>query len=235
MGVGRLLEFISNVLPSPDKVAGVIDKKGNEIKFDPKGPSTFFVFKTSVESHIGEINYFKVISGEISEGMDLTNTRTSNKERLSQLFAVFGKNRTKVSSLAAGDIGATVKLKATKTNDTLSAGDVDLAPIAFPDPKFRTAIKPTSEGEEEKLGEALNRIHDEDPTLLIEHSKELKQIILSGQGEHHLNIVKWQLDNIFKVDSEFVTPKIPYRETITKAAQSDYRHKKQSGGCRPVR
>ncbi len=231
MGVGRLLEFISNVLPSPDKMAGVIDRKGNEIKFDPKGPSTLFVFKSSVESHIGEINYFKVISGEVSEGMDLTNTRTSNKERLSQLFVIFGKNRNKVSSLSAGDIGATVKLKATKTNDTLTTGNIDLAPIAFPDPKYRTAIKPTSESEAEKLGESLNRIHDEDPTLLIEHSKELKQIIVSGQGEHHLNIVKWQLDNIFKVDSEFISPKIPYRETITKAAQSDYRHKKQSGGA----
>ena len=231
MGVGRLLEFISNVFPSPDQVAGVPDKKGNEVKIDPKGPATLFVFKSSVESHIGEINYFKVISGEITEGMDLTNARTSNKERLSQLFAVYGKNRTKVSSLSAGDIGATVKLKATKTNDTLTLGNVELARIAFPEPKYRTAIRPASEGEEEKLGESLNRIHDEDPTLLIEHSKELKQIILSGQGEHHLNIVKWQLDNLYKVDSEFVTPKIPYRETITKAAQADYRHKKQSGGA----
>ncbi len=142
-----------------------------------------------------------------------------------------GKNRNKVTNLSAGDIGATVKLKATKTNDTLTAGNVELAPIAFPEPKFRTAIRPASEGEEEKLGESLNRIHDEDPTLLIEHSKELKQIIVSGQGEHHLNIVKWQLDNLYKVDSEFVTPKIPYRETITKAAQADYRHKKQSGGA----
>ncbi|HYW94904.1 MAG TPA: elongation factor G [Bacteroidales bacterium] len=230
MGIGRLLEFISKVLPTPDQCAGVPDKEGNEVNIDPKGPATLFVFKSSVESHIGEINYFKVISGEIAEGMDLTNERTSNKERLSQLFAVYGKNRTKVTKLSAGDIGATVKLKSTKTNDTLSAADVNLAPIAFPEPKFRTAIRPTSEGEEEKLGEALNRIHDEDPTLLIEHSKELKQIILSGQGEHHLNIVKWQLDNIFKVDTEFVTPKIPYRETITKAAQADYRHKKQSGG-----
>ncbi len=231
MGVGRLLEFISNVLPTPDQVAGVSDKKGNEVKVDPKGPATLFIFKSSVESHIGEINFFKVISGEIAEGMDVTNARTSNKERLSQLFTVFGKNRNKVSKMYAGDIGATVKLKATRVNDTLSTGDVDLAPIAFPAPKFRTAIRPLSEGEEEKIGESLNRIHEEDPTVLIEHSKELKQIILSGQGEHHLNIVKWQLDNIFKVDSEFITPKIPYRETITKAAQSDYRHKKQSGGA----
>ncbi len=231
IGVGRLLEFISNVLPTPDQVPGLKNTKGNEVKIDPKGPSTLFVFKSSVESHIGEIHFFKIISGEISEGMDLTNARTSNKERISQLFAVFGKNRSKITKLSAGDIGATVKLKATKTNDTLSTGNIEMAPIAFPEPKFRTAIRPASEGEEEKLGESLNRIHDEDPTLLIEHSKELKQIIVSGQGEHHLNIVKWQLDNLYKVDSEFITPKIPYRETITKAAQSDYRHKKQSGGA----
>lgn len=231
IGVGRILEFITNVLPSPDQLDPVKDSKGVEVKYDPTGPTSIFVFKTSHESHIGEVTYFKVMSGELKEGMDLTNSRTSNKERISQLFAAFGKNRTKVTSMAAGDIGTTVKLKATKSNDTLSANDIKFNAIKYPDPKYRTAIRPASEGEEEKLGEALNRIHDEDPTLLIEYSKELKQIILSGQGEHHLNIVKWHLDNVYKVDSEFVTPKIPYRETITKAAQADYRHKKQSGGA----
>jgi elongation factor G len=230
IGVGRLLEFITNVLPSPDQLPSVKDKNGKEVKIDSKGPASLFVFKTSVESHIGEINFFKVMSGEITEGMDLTNARTSNKERISQLFAVYGKNRTKLTSLSAGDIGATVKLKATKTNDTLTNGGYQFNNIAFPNPKYRTAIKATSEGEEEKLGESLNKIHDEDPTLLIEYSKELKQIIIHGQGEYHLNIVKWHLDNIYKVSSEFIAPKIPYRETITKSAQADYRHKKQSGG-----
>ena len=231
MGIGRLLEFISNVLPTPDQLPAPKDKDGNEVKCDASGPTTMFFFKTSVESHIGEVNFFKVMSGEIKEGMDITNNRTANKERISQLFSVYGKNRTKLSSMSAGDIGATVKLKATKTNDTLSTEDIEFDKIAFPEPKYRTAIKPLSEGEEEKLGEALSRIHEEDPTVEIEYSKELKQIILSGQGEHHLNIVKWHLDNIFKVESEFYPPKIPYRETITKAAQSDYRHKKQSGGA----
>ena len=230
MGVGRLLKFICNVLPTPDMSPSIQDESGAEIKCDSNGKSNMYFFKTSVESHIGEVNYFKVLSGNIEEGNDLTNMRTSNKERISQIFAVYGKNRSKVSSMAAGDIGATVKLKATKTNDTLSTGDNEFAKIAFPAPKFRTAIRSLSEGEEEKLGEALNRIHEEDPTLLIEYSKELKQIILSGQGEYHLNIVKWHLDNVYKVESEFITPKIPYRETITKAAQADYRHKKQSGG-----
>lgn len=230
MGVGRLLEFIANVVPTPDQLPGSKDSAGNEIKFDPSGKTSIFFFKTSVESHIGEVNYFKVISGKLTEGMDLTNSRTSNKERISQIFASYGKNREKVSSMEAGDIGATVKLKATKTNDTLSNGDIKFDSIAFPDPKYRTAIKTLSEGEEEKLGESLNRIHDEDPTVLIEYSKELKQIILSGQGEYHLNIVKWHLDNIYKIETEFYAPKIPYRETITKVAQADYRHKKQSGG-----
>jgi elongation factor G len=232
IGIGRLLEFMANVLPTPDELPSPKDKEGNEIKCDPSGDTTMFFFKTSVESHIGEVNFFKVMSGEVKEGMDLTNTRTANKERVSQMFSVYGKNRTKLSSMVAGDIGATVKLKATKTNDTLSTNsNIVFDNISFPAPKYRTAIKPLSEGEEEKLGEALSRIHEEDPTVEIEYSKELKQIILSGQGEHHLNIVKWHLDNIFKVEAEFYPPKIPYRETITKSAQADYRHKKQSGGA----
>ncbi|MCK4919835.1 MAG: elongation factor G [Bacteroidales bacterium] len=230
MGVGRLLEFITKVLPAPNMMPEVLNEDGKEIKCSSEGETNMFFFKTSVESHIGEINYFKVLSGKVKESDDLKNIRTSNKERISQLFAVYGKSRNKVTTMEAGDIGATVKLKATKTNDTLSTGANKFSDIPFPAPKFRTAIKSDSEGEEEKLGEALGRIHEEDPTVLIEYSKELKQIILSGQGEHHLNIVKWHLDNVHKVESSFITPKIPYRETITKLAQADYRHKKQSGG-----
>jgi len=233
MGVGRLLEFISNAVPSAHRFPGMKDEDGNLVAYDSSKPASLFVFKTSVESHIGEVNYFKVISGEINEGMDMTNARTQNKERLSQLFAAYGKNRTKLTKLYAGDIGCTVKLKNTNTNDTLCGpgASVKYPKIPFPNPKFRAAIRSLSEGDEEKLGEALNRIHEEDPTVIIEYSKELKQIIVHGQGEHHLNIVKWHLDNVFKVEAEYITPKIPYRETITKAAQSDYRHKKQSGGA----
>ncbi len=232
IGVGSFLEFISNTAPSPDQVQSPKDVSGKEIKCSATGPGTLFVFKTSVESHIGEVNFFKVISGQISESMDLINIRSSNKERISQLFAAAGKNRVKVPKLLAGDIGATVKLKATKTNDTLSTDPNIVFPaIPFPEPKFRIAIKALSESDDEKLGESLSRIHEEDQTVLIEYSKELRQIILYGQGEHHLNIVKWHLDNIYKVPSEFLAPKIPYRETITKASQADYRHKKQSGGA----
>jgi elongation factor G len=232
MGVGRFMEFLTNVAPSANEMAPVKTVDGTEVKCDASGPTSLFIFKTSVESHIGEINFFKVMSGTVKEGDDLNNNSNRNKERFSQVFAPMGKNREKVSSLAAGDIGCTVKLKNTKTNHSLSSPNVSYVfeKIAFPEPKFRIAIRTLTEGDEEKLGEALNRIHQEDPTVLIEYSKELRQIILSGQGEYHLNIVKWQLENEFKVLTEFVTPKIPYRETITKFAQSDYRHKKQSGG-----
>jgi len=233
MGVGRFMEFLTNVAPAANELDPPKSSDGKEVKCEPGGPVSLFVFKESVESHIGEINFFKVMSGELKEGMDLNNNNTRNKERFSQIFCAQGKNRTKVSSLSAGDIGCAVKLKGTKTNHTLTSPGVSYTfpEIPFPEPKYRTAIKPVSEGDEEKLGEALTRIHQEDPTVKVEYSKELKQIILSGQGEYHLNIVKWQLDNIYKVETAFVPPKIPYRETITKAAQSDHRHKKQSGGA----
>ncbi len=231
IGVNRVLELVSQLAPAPNEVpAPVAGTK--EVKCDPAGPATLFVYKSAVETHIGEINYFKVMSGEIKEGIDLTNTTTQNKERIAQIFSVAGKNRTKVPNMLAGDLGATVKLKATRTNHTLSAdGSLKFEPIEFPEPKFRTAIRTLSEGDEEKLGESLQRMNFEDPTIRIEYSKELKQIILSGQGEYHMNILKWHLDNIFKIGTEFLSPKIPYRETITKFAQADYRHKKQSGGA----
>ncbi len=232
MGVGRFMEFLTNVAPSANELEPATTTEGVEVKCDPNGPTSIFVFKTTVESHIGEINYFKVMSGELKESADLINNATRNKERFSQIFASVGKNREKVTALVAGDIGCTVKMKNTKTDNTLTSPEVsyEFPNVPFPEPKFRTAIKTVIEGDEEKLGEALTRINQEDPTVTVEYSKELKQIILSGQGEYHLNIVKWQLDNLFKVETEFVAPKIPYRETITKVALADYRHKKQSGG-----
>ena len=234
IGIGRFLEFITNVAPSPDEMPAWKTLDGKEAKANASAAPSIFVFKTAVESHIGEVNFFKVISGSVSEGMDLVNTSTKNKERISQLFASAGKNRVKIAKMVAGDIGATVKLKGTKTNNTLAGGDLSSSKfpaIEFPEPKFRTAVKTKNEGEEEKLAEALNRMHQEDPTIMVEYSKELKQIIISGQGEYHLNILKWYLDNVFKVEVEYIAPKIPYRETITKVAQASYRHKKQSGGA----
>ncbi len=232
MGIARVMEFIVNAAPAPNEIPSPINTKGDEVVCDTSGKTSLFVFKTSIEEHIGEVNYFKVMSGEVREGMDLINSTTSNKERISQIFVSAGKKREKVNKLVAGDIGATVKLKATKTDHTLNAPGQDWSyePIKFPEPKFRTAIKALSESDDEKLGEAMSRMHVEDPTIIIEYSKELKQIIIHGQGEYHLNILKWHLDNEFKIEVEFLAPKIPYRETITKIAQADYRHKKQSGG-----
>ena len=233
MGVSRIMEFLVNASPAPGDVPAPKNSKDNEIKCDPSGPTSLFVFKTSIEEHIGEVNFFKVMSGTITEGIDLINTTTSNKERISQIYVSAGKNREKVNKMVAGDIGATVKLKGTKTNHTLNAPGQSwsFSPIKFPEPKYRTAIKTISEGDDEKLGEVLGRMHEEDPTIIIEYSKELKQIIIHGQGEYHLNILKWHLDNVYKVETEFIAPKIPYRETITKVSQADYRHKKQSGGA----
>jgi len=232
IGVDRLSEFICNVAPAAADMPEWTTEEDKKVKCDVDGPASLFVFKSSMEEHIGEINYFKVLSGKVTENLDVVNANNSTKERLSQLYVSAGKNRTKVSELVAGDIGAVVKLKNTKTNHTLnSQGSQKFPEIKFPEPKYRTAVKPLSEGDEEKLGEALSRMHQEDPTILVEYSKELKQIIIYGQGEYHLNILKWHLDNIFKIETEFYAPKIPYRETITKAAQADYRHKKQSGGA----
>ncbi|MFO7862951.1 MAG: elongation factor G, partial [Salinivirgaceae bacterium] len=232
MGVRRLMEFLNNVAPQTSEMPKPVDVEGTEVTIDPEGPASIFIFKTSIEEHLGAVAYFKVMSGKIEEGMDLINARNGNKERLSALYCVAGNNRTKIESMVAGDIGATVKLKDTKTNDTLSAKGADwkFPEIQFPAPKYRTAVQPKNKGEEEKLGEILNRRTGEDPTYIVEHSKELKQLIVHGQGEFHLNTLKKQIENHDKLEIEFLTPKIPYRETITKPAQSDYRHKKQSGG-----
>ena len=233
IGVDILMEFIVSEAPSITDMPPKKNSKGNEVKPNPAGPASVYIFKSSIEEHIGEINYFRVYSGKITENLDVINSNNGTKERLSQLFVCAGKNRTRIPELHTGDIGAFVKLKNTKTGHTLNApgNDWRYEGIPFPDPKYRTAIKAQSESDDEKLGEALNKLHLEDPTIAVEYSKELKQIIVHGQGEYHLNIMKWHLDNIYKIPTNFNPPKIPYRETITKAAQADYRHKKQSGGA----
>ena len=233
IGTKRLMEFIINVAPGPLKAPNFLTTEGEELPADETRPAVAFVFKSQLEQHIGEISYFRVIRGKITEGMELVNSRTGNKEKLSQLFAVAGKNRIKVTELSAGDIGCTVKLKGTRTNDTLAAASapVTVEPIVFPEPRYRAAVKAKEQGDEEKLGKLLNDAKYEDPTILVAYSKELKQTIIQGQGEHHLNILKSRLASENKVDIEYFAPKIPYRETITKVAQADYRHKKQSGGA----
>ncbi|WP_147639476.1 elongation factor G [Alistipes sp.] len=232
IGTKRLMEFIINVAPGPLKAHKFLSTEGEEIAADENGPAVAFVFKSQIEQHIGEISYFRVIRGRLTEGTELINTRTGNKEKISQLFAVAGKNRIKVTELSAGDIGCTVKLKGTRTNDTLAAASapVTIEPIAFPEPRYRAAVKAKNQSDEEKLGKLLGDAKYEDPTILVEYSKELKQTIIQGQGEHHLNILKNRLAAENKMEIEYFAPRIPYRETITKVAQADYRHKKQSGG-----
>ncbi|MBQ0081568.1 MAG: elongation factor G [Alistipes sp.] len=231
IGTKRLMEFVINVGPGPQDAPAFLSTDGQEIPANEAGDTTLFVFKSQVEGHVGEINFFRVVSGKLTKGMELTNTRSGNKEKLTQIFAVVGKNRIEVTELSAGDIGCTVKLKGTRTNDTLSVANVTIEPIVFPEPRYRAAVKATEQSNEEKLGKLLQDARFEDPTILVEYSKELKQTIIQGQGEHHLNILKTRIANENKIAMEFFAPKIPYRETITKVAQADYRHKKQSGGA----
>ena len=233
IGTKRLMEFIINVAPGPTVAPDFLTVEGEAMPADETAPVALFVFKSQMEHHIGEINYFRVVRGTVTEGMELVNSRTGNKEKVTQLFAVAGKNRIKVTQLSAGDIGCTVKLKGTRTNDTLAAPSAVVAvePIVFPEPRYRAAVKAKEQANEEKLGKLLLDARFEDPTILVEYSKELKQTIIQGQGEHHLNILRTRIAAESKVEMEFFAPKIPYRETITKVAQADYRHKKQSGGA----
>lgn len=233
MGVGRLMEFLGNVVPFVDEMPAVHNTRGIEVKPVTDAPTSIYFFKTGVEPHIGEVQYFKVMSGVLKEGDDLTNADRGSKERMAQLFVCAGANREKVDSLTAGDIGCTVKLKDVRTGNTLNAKDCDnrFNFIKYPNAKYTRAIKAVNEAETEKMMSALSRMRQEDPTWEVEQSKELRQILVHGQGEFHLRTLKWRLENLDKIAVEFYEQRIPYRETITKAARADYRHKKQSGGA----
>lgn len=233
MGVRRLMEFLGNVVPFVNEMPKVHNTRGVEVVPDSEGPTSLYFFKTAVEPHIGEVQYFKVMSGKVHEGDDLTNADRGSKERMSQLFVCAGPNRIKVEELVAGDIGCTVKLKDVKTGNTLNAKDAEnrFNFIKYPNPKYTRAVRAQNEAETEKMMNALWRMREEDPTWMVEQSKELRQILLHGQGEFHLRTLKWRMENIDKINIVFDEPRIPYRETITKAARADYRHKKQSGGA----
>ena len=234
MGVRRMMEFLGNVVPFVSEMPKPVNTAGEEVAPDANGPTSLFCFKTTVEPHIDEVSYFKVMSGTVHQGDDLVNVdRGDGRERLAQLFCVCGQIRTPVEELQAGDIGASVKLKDVRTGNTLNAKGCEyhFDFIKYPAPKYQRAIKPVNEADAEKLSEILTRMHEEDPTWQIEQSKELKQTIVSGQGEFHLRTLKWRIENNDKLAVEFIEPRIPYRETITKAARADYRHKKQSGGA----
>jgi len=232
IGVSKLIEFIINVVPSPD-YNPMKDIEGNIIECNAAKPFSAYVFKTSFEEHLGEMSFIKVASGEVTEAFDCENLITGSKERISQLFAVAGKKREKIEKAVAGDIFVTIKLKNTNTGNTLASKNINNAieKVVFPEPKFRTAIKAVNTADDEKLASVLQRMNAADPTLIFEYSKELKQMLIHGQGELHINIAKWHLDNEFKIPTEFLAPKIPYRETITSVSQATYQHKKQSGGA----
>lgn len=232
IGVKRLMEFTIKTAASPaESKYKTVD--GNEIVCKQEAPTTLFIYKTDVEPHLGEVSYFKVMSGELTEGQDLENPATSDRERISTIYAVAGSKKEKVSDLMAGDIGCTVKLRAGKTNVTLSqpGTGIQYKDIIFPQAKYRTAIRAKAQADETKLGDALSKISTQDPTFIVEYSKELKQTIISGQGEQHINMAKGRIEKEFGIQVEFLSPKIPYRETITKTANAIYRHKKQSGGA----
>lgn len=232
IGVKRLMEFTIKTAISPAETKSAT-KDGNVVECKTENPTSVFIYKTDVEPHLGEVSYFKVMSGHLTEGMDLENPETGDKERLSAIYAVAGAKKEKVTGLQAGEIGCTVKLRSGKTNVTLSqlGSGIAYEHIVFPASKYRCAIKAESQNDETKLGEALSKISAQDPTIIVEYSKELKQTILSGQGEQHINVCKWRLENEFGVKVVMFAPKIPYRETITKVATATYRHKKQSGGA----
>ena len=233
MGSGRVMGFMDDVLPNPLEALPAKKESGEPFELNPDGDPAIFLFKTQSESHVGDLIYFKVYSGSVKPGLDLVNSRNNSTVRLGNLYLTEGHNRLEVSEVKTGDIAAAVKLKDSEVNDTLSMKGMDLSlqPIEFPSPVIRTAVKLKSEGDEDKLGNALHQIQREDPSIVIEYSQELRQIIIHGQGEEHLAVIKDHLTDRFNLDVEYVAPKIPYRETITKSSTSSYKHKKQSGGA----
>ena len=233
VGVSRLCEFIVNACPSPADTPAVKASNGTEFHNSNNDPTALQIFKVTTEQNLGDVAWLRVFGGTLSESQDLVNPRSGNKERISQLLAFNGKNRERVEKVNAGDIIATIKLKEGRTNDTLAdakAGEAAFDEIPFPSPVFQIAIKAANSQEDEKLGTILNDLHKTDPTIISGMSRELRQNILQTQGEYHLNTLKWYFDNVYKINVETESPKVPYRETITKSARADYRHKKQSGG-----
>ena len=233
VGVSRLCEFIVNACPSPADTPAVKASNGTEFHNSNNDPTALQIFKVTTEQNLGDVAWLRVFGGTLSESQDLVNPRSGNKERISQLLAFNGKNRERVEKVNAGDIIATIKLKDGRTNDTLAdakAGEAAFDEIPFPSPVFQIAIKAANSQEDEKLGTILNDLHKTDPTIISGMSRELRQNILQTQGEYHLNTLKWYFDNVYKINVETESPKVPYRETITKSARADYRHKKQSGG-----
>lgn len=229
MGTGAFLDAVVDYVPSPVQVQvedGTLEPKAD-------GPAAALVFKTISEPHVGELSLFRVFSGTIKTGADMFNTTSDSGERIGQIYTLMGRERKEIGLVPAGDMGAVVKLKSTHTGDTLceKKKKVNLKGIDFPEPNIRIAIEPKARGDEEKISNGLQNLHDEDPTFIAKYDPELKQMIVSGQGELHLTVILDRLNRKFKVEVNELEPKIPYRETITATGDSKYRHKKQTGGA----
>lgn len=233
MGSGRIMGFINDVCPSPADRRPKRLEGGGTLVCDPNDKTSLFIYKTATEPRVGIVSYFKVYSGTVRSGDELINARNSIHERFGNIYISEGKNREQVNELQAGDLGVTVKLKDSHTNDTLNTKGTErqILRIAFPDPRIRTAVKPPNKSDIEKVSKALHQIQEEDPTLIVEHSMELKQLILHGQGQLHLDLVAYRIKKLYDLQLEFVKPRIPYRETITRSSNEVYRHKKQTGGA----
>jgi elongation factor G len=233
MGSGRIMGFINDICPSPADRPAAILEDGTLLKCDSSNSqTTLFIYKTMTEPQVGMVSYFKVYAGKVKSSDDLTNLDHNLTERVNQLYVAEGKNRIAIDELKAGDIGVTLKLKDSHTNDTLVTKGVTkkIDKIHFPEPRIRAAVVPPSKADMEKLMKALHQIQEEDPTLIIEQNAQLKQTIIYGQGQLHLDIIKYRIEKVNGLHMEFEEPRIPYRETITKKADEAYRHKKQSGG-----
>lgn len=232
IGVGSLLQFVLDNCPSPDEAVPFKNVDGEAIEVSASAPISLFVYKLTSEARTGDMSYFRVVTGTMKTGVDLVNEQKNTVERFNQIFIINGKKRVEVDGLSAGDLGAAVKLKSAQISCTLheKGSNAILPAIKYPNPKVRIAIVPKEKGEEEKVGMALNAMHNEDPTIIINHSQELRQTILNAQGDLHLTAIKWKLSNRYKVEVEFIAPRVPYRETIQKQVRGSYRHKKQSGG-----
>jgi elongation factor G len=234
MGTGRLMGFLNDVAPSPADRAAARLEDGGTLSPNASDPNTtIFTFKTTTEPQVGMVSYFKVYNGTIKNGDDLINMDHQHQERINQLFVAEGKNRTAVNSIIAGDLGVVVKLKDTHTNETMTTKGCkyEIEKIKWPESRIRTAVVPPSKNDMEKLIKALQQIHEEDPTLILEQNAQFKQLIIHGQGQLHLDIIKYRIETVNGIHMEFIKPKIAYMETITKSADEMYRHKKQSGGA----
>jgi elongation factor G len=234
-GTIPLMDFVIQYFPAPSDTSQINVMKNDKVisfKTGPDHPLCAFIFKTIAERHVGELNLFRMFAGNIKVGDEVFNASHDTAEKIGQIFSLNGRERSDMPAVHAGDIGAFVKLKDTHTGDTLCdrKDPITLSPIEFPAPTIDFAIRATSKGEEDKMASGLAALRNEDPTFIVEINPELKQTILYGQGELHLDVITKKLKNNYGISVELEQPAIPYRETITKKTELQHRYKKQSGG-----